>query len=72
MKRRSQTPEEASYRASVSTFFRYRRPILFFSGLAGIFAYTGVVEFAGEPFHFEFLLVFLAMMGVSLTQGLEV
>lgn len=48
-----------------------RSRLLLFSGLAGIFVYMLLVEFFNRPFHFEFILGFLAMMGVSIAQGLD-
>ena len=48
-----------------------RRVILFFSGLSGVFIYLGVTEFLGKEFHVEFLLIFAAMMGISILQGVD-
>jgi len=48
-----------------------RRKILFYAGLGGVFIYLGITEFLGAQFHLEFLLIFAAMMGISIAQGVD-
>lgn len=48
-----------------------RRQILFYSGLFGLFLYLVLVNILGENFHVEFLLAFLAMMGISIAWGID-
>jgi hypothetical protein len=48
-----------------------RRNIIGYCGLIGVFVYLGMVEFLGKDFHLEFLLIFAAMMGISIAQGVD-
>jgi hypothetical protein len=48
-----------------------RHKILLWGGLAGMFGYVLIVELLGKPFHYEFVIGFLAMMGIGLLQGIE-
>lgn len=50
---------------------RNRNKLLLYGGLLGIFVYMTIIEFLSKPFHFEFILGFLAMMGVSIAQGVD-
>lgn len=50
---------------------RNRNKLLLYGGLLGIFGYMMIIEFFSKPFHFEFILGFLAMMGVSIAQGVD-
>lgn len=45
-----------------------KEKILMFSGLAVIFSQFISAEFGGRPFHYEFLVVGLALCGISITQ----
>lgn len=60
-------PDEQNKR----NFNSKRSKILLYGGLLGIFIYMAIVEFSSSPFHFEFILGFLAMMGVSIAQGVD-
>lgn len=52
-------------------FNKRRNQLLLYGGLSGIFIYMMIIEFLTKPFHFEFILGFLAMMGVSIAQGVD-
>ena len=45
------------------------RIVAFVVGLLGVIIYFAITEFYDRPFHFEWLIGFLAMMGVSITQS---
>jgi len=49
---------------------RRRQQILFFAGLIGLFVYLGISSATGH-FQIEWLLAFLTMMGVSITQTID-
>lgn len=52
-------------------FTKVRRRLLLYGGFAGIFIYLGITEIMSRPFHVEWIIAFLAMMGISLAQGVD-